>query len=417
MKQIIIEGNKELSGTINIGGAKNSLVALLPAAVLSDRKVVIENVPNISDKVALLEILRYLNVEVEEHEHTLIVNPINMENKVITELYSNKLRASYYFMGVLLSKYKKAEVCLPGGCKIGQRPMNFHLDAFEKLGAKITSDGDKYSITADELIGTDIKLPFASVGATINIMYAAVKATGVTTINNAAKEVEIINIGEFLNSMGAKIEGLGTDQIIITGVNFLSEGKISVIPDRIEAGTYVILGALLGKDFKVNGFISEYNKSLLSYLDAMGVDYKIHDKSIILNKSKSIKSVDITSEVYPGFPTDLGQPIQILMTQAKGQSTFNETIYENRMMHVKYLNKMGAGIEYTNNKAIINGPINLVGAQITAKDLRGGAALVLAGLIATGTTTINDVDFILRGYENIINKLNKVGANIKIAEI
>lgn len=417
MKKIIIEGNKKLSGTIKIGGAKNSVVALLPAALLSDGIVTVNNVPNISDKESLLEILNYLNAEVKEDNNTLIIDNKNVENKVITSVFSKKLRASYYLMGVLLSKYRHAEVYIPGGCKIGKRPIDLHLEAFEKLGAKIVVDGDKYTITADELIGTTIPLRFASVGATINILFASVKAKGITTIQNAAKEVEIINICELLNNMGAKISGIGTSELVVEGVEKLTDAQISVIPDRIEAGTYVILGSLLGDNLCVDGFVKEYNEALLNALDKIGVKYKIEENRMYISKTSDLKNINISSEVYPGFPTDLGQPMQILLTQCNGTSKFTETIYENRMLHIKYLKKMGANIENSKMEANITGVSNLEGANITAKDLRGGAALVLAGLIANGTTIINDVDYILRGYENIINKLTKVGAIIRIEEI
>lgn len=417
MKKIIIEGNKKLSGAIKIGGAKNSVVALLPAALLSDGIVTVNNVPNISDKESLLEILNYLNAEVKEDNNTLIIDNKNVENKVITSVFSKKLRASYYLMGVLLSKYRHAEVYIPGGCKIGKRPIDLHLEAFEKLGAKIVVDGDKYTITADELIGTTIPLRFASVGATINILFASVKAKGITTIQNAAKEVEIINICELLNNMGAKISGIGTSELVVEGVEKLTDAQISVIPDRIEAGTYVILGSLLGDNLCVDGFVKEYNEALLNALDKIGVKYKIEENRMYISKTSDLKNINISSEVYPGFPTDLGQPMQILLTQCNGTSKFTETIYENRMLHIKYLKKMGANIENSKMEANITGVSNLEGANITAKDLRGGAALVLAGLIANGTTIINDVDYILRGYENIINKLTKVGAIIRIEEI
>ncbi|MFI3260760.1 MAG: UDP-N-acetylglucosamine 1-carboxyvinyltransferase [bacterium] len=417
MKKIIIEGNKELSGKIKIGGAKNSLVALLPAAVLSNGNVTINNVPQISDKNALLEIFEYLGAEIKIENTSITINSENVQNKAITKDLCEKLRASYYFMGALLAKYNYAEVYMPGGCKIGARPIDIHLEGFKKLGADVIINEDKYIIKADKLVGAEIPLDFPSVGATINIMFAAVKAEGKTIITNAAKEVEIINIGNLLQNMGAKIEGLGTSEIIIEGVNYLSDAEISVIPDRIEGGTYIILGALLGKDFTVEGFVPEYSKNLLDQLDMMEIKYEIGDNQIKINKANFAKSVDIISKVHPGFPTDLGQPMHVLLTQAQGVSTFTETIYENRMLHIKYLTKMGANIKVEGNKAIITGKTNLVGAQITADDLRGGAALVLAGLIAEGTTVINDVDYILRGYENIINKLTEIGANIRIEEI
>lgn len=417
MKRIIIEGSNTLSGTIKIGGAKNSLVALIPAAILSDEEVVINNVPNISDKGALLEILEHLNVDFEHLTSSLKINTKNLTNKLITEELSKKLRASYYYMGALLGKFNKCEIYMPGGCKIGPRPIDMHLDAFEMMGVKVKEEGEKYLLETSDLHGANINLKFPSVGATINIIFAAVRARGVTVIDNAAKEVEIINIGEFLNNMGAKISGLGTSKITIEGVSYLGKSEISVIPDRIESGTYVILGALLGDNLVIDGFIPEYNKALLNILNKMNVEYELKSHTIKISRDNDIKPLDITTGVYPEFPTDLGQPIQILLTQAKGKSFFKETIYETRMMHVKYLNKMGAGIENTNTTATINGPVKLKGSKLSADDLRGGAALVLAGLIAKGTTEIDNSDFILRGYENIINKLSEVGAKIRIEEI
>ena len=417
MKKIIIDGGRKLTGKINISGAKNSLVALIPAAILSDDIAEIYNVPNISDKHALLEILDYLKVDVVDIHSKLIISTKKMQNKEINEYFSKKLRASYYFMGALLAKYKRAEVHIPGGCKIGKRPIDLHIMGFEKMGAVVRVEEEKYIIEAENLHGADIEFSFPSVGATINIMLAASKAKGITTIKNAAKEVEIINIGNFLISMGCKITGLGTSEITIEGINELKKGKISVIPDRIEAGTYVILGALLGENLLIEGFIKEYNQALIEQLDKMGVNFSINKDSILLNKVENIKPTNVVSGAYPEFPTDLGQPMQLLLTQATGKSTFKETIYENRMGHIKYLNKMGASIIVKNNEAIFDGPTKLKGDIITAVDLRGGAALVIAGLLANGTTVINDVDHILRGYENIIYKLTEVGAIIRIEEI
>ncbi len=417
MKKIIIEGNKILSGKIKIGGAKNSVVALIPAAILASGNVKITNVPNISDKDALIEILKLLNIKVKNKKDTIEIDPSKMINTVIPEDLSSKLRASYYFMGALLAKYKHVEMYFPGGCNIGSRPIDLHLKGFESLGAKIEKEDSKYIITADKLKGNSIFLDFASVGATINIMIAATMAEGTTIINNAAREAEITNIAELLNNMGAKISGAGTEQIKIEGVTKMHGAEIKVIPDRIEAGTYIIMGALLGKNLEIDGMIPEHNIVLLNKLQEMGVDFKLDNHRIILNKSNNLKPTNVRSVVYPGFPTDLGQPMAVLLTQANGISLFEETIWENRMGHVKYLNQMGANIEAERQHAKITGPTKLHGAEITATDLRAGAALVTAGLIADGTTIINDVEHILRGYERIINKLSDVGANIKIVEV
>lgn len=417
MKRIIIEGNHPLSGKIKIGGAKNSVVALIPAAIMATGPVKISNVPNISDKDALLEILKLLNVSVHRGSGTIEIDASNLENKVIPETLSNKLRASYYFMGALLARFKKVEMYFPGGCNIGSRPIDLHLKGFEALGANITKEDSKYLIEAKELKGADIFLDFASVGATVNIMIAASMAKGTTHIMNAAREAEISNIAELLNNMGAKIKGAGTEQITIEGVDELHGAEIKVIPDRIEAGTYIIMGALLGDNLTIEGMIPEHNIVLLNKLQEMGVNFKLQNHKIILNKADNLKPTNVRTVVYPGFPTDLGQPMAVLLTQAHGISLFEETIWENRMGHVKYLNKMGANIKAERQHAKITGPTPLHGEEITATDLRAGAALVTAGLIAEGTTIINDAEHILRGYERIIAKLTAVGAKIKIVEV
>ena len=417
MKQIIIEGKRSLTGTIQIGGAKNSAVALIPASILADGIVTIKNVPNISDKTALIEILNLLNVKVDDRNSEMIIDTTEMENKVITEELSNKLRASYYFMGALLGKYNHVEMYFPGGCNIGARPIDLHLNGFEALGAKIEKIDSKYIIDSSNLKGTEIYLDFASVGATINIMFAAVKAEGTTIINNAAREAEIKNIADLLNKMGARIEGAGTDVITIHGVEKLHGAEITVISDRIEAGTYIIMGALLGENLQIKGVNPKHLSVVLNKLEDMGVQFDIKGDTLTINKCTKLEAVNIRTVVYPGFPTDLGQPMSVLLTQANGTSLFEETIWENRMGHVKYLNKMGANIKAERQHATIVGPTKLHGEEITATDLRAGAALVTAGLIAEGTTIINDVEHILRGYERIITKLSDVGANIKIVEI
>lgn len=420
MKEIIINGGKTLSGNIYIGGAKNSVVALIPAALLSNDVCNINKVPNISDKDALIDILKVLSVNASFKETSIIIDSTNLQNKVIPEDLSQKLRASYYFMGVLLAKFKHVEMYLPGGCNIGTRPIDLHLKGFEALGAKVFHDEKthKYTLEADELIGTRIKLDFASVGATINIMYAACLAKGTTILENAAKEIEIINIADFLNKMGAKINGAGTSTITIEGVEKLKGTTIDVIPDRIEAGTYLMIGAMIGDNLTVCGIEPSQLKALFDKFDDMGIKYKIADDKVTISKSNNIMPINIKTLVYPGFPTDLGQPMSVLLTQANGTSYFEETIWEKRMQHVKYLNMMGANIKLQDNThSIINGPTKLKGCHINATDLRGGAALVMAGLIAEGTTTISNIEYILRGYENLINKLSKVGADIKIIDV
>ena len=418
MKRIQVEGNHLLSGTINISGAKNSAVALVPASLLSDEEVKIENIPNISDIDALNEILEYLGAKVERNKDCIIINPKSIVNKEIPENISKKLRASYYFMAALLGKYKKVEMYFPGGCSIGARPIDQTLKAFEKLGAKIIKNKNKYTITAEYLKGAHIYLDMPSVGATINTILVSVKARGETIIENAAKEPEIVSVATFLNNMGARITGAGTSEIKISGVDYLAKGFTEVIPDRIEAGTYLILGALIGKDLKINNIIPKHIESLTDKLKEIGFDLKIGFDYIIISTKDNLKPVSIKTLGYPGFPTDLQQPFTTLLTKCKGISYVEETIYENRFKNVEYLNKMGANIEIiTDHKIKIQGPTNLTCSNVYATDLRGGASVLLAALASKGVSNIYDVEHLLRGYENIVEKLSNVGAKIKIEEI
>lgn len=375
------------------------------------------NVPEISDINSLEEILKYLGVKFSRATESIIINAKDMTNKEIPEDISRKLRASYYFMGALLSKYKKVEMYFPGGCNIGSRPINLHLDGFKKLGATIIEENDKYTIEAKKLVGTKIDLELASVGATINIILAATKAKGITTITNAACEPEIKNVCDLLNSMGAKITGAGTSTIKIKGVSKLKKGYVEVIPDRIEAGTYIIIGSLIGENLKIDNIIPEHLEALTTKLLESNANIEIGRDYVLTSASQELKSVDVETYYFPGFPTDLQQPFSVYLTQAKGVSTLKETIYENRFMHIPYLNRMGANIKIDGDKLKIKGKTPLEGKMVTSTDLRGGAAMIVAGLIAKGTTTINDVEHILRGYEGIVEKLSLVGAKIEIREI
>lgn len=417
MKIMEIEGNRELNGTIRISGAKNATVALIPAAILTDEEATICNVPEITDTDALCDILNELNVDVKRASESIVINPQNMKNVEIAEKFSKKLRASYYFMGALLGKYKKAVMYFPGGCSIGARPIDLHLKGFEALGATVKNEKNKYIVEAEELHGANIYLDIASVGATINIMLAAVKAKGITVIDNAAKEPEIVNVATFLNNMGACISGAGTSTIKIEGVETLHKCFHEVIPDRIEAGTYIIIGALCGKNLKIDNIIPEHVDSLLSKLEEIGTELQVGTDYVIISKSNNYKSTTIKTLVYPGFPTDLQQPFTVLLTQCNGKSKVTETIWENRFMHIPYLKDLGADVTVKNQTATIIGPTKLTGASVVATDLRAGAAMVAAGLLAEGTTTITNVEHILRGYEQIVEKLTSVGAKIKIREI
>lgn len=417
MKKLIIEGKRELSGVVNISGAKNSVVALIPAAMLTDGKCIIRNVPNISDVRLLIEMMKLLGSDIKLENDILYIDNSKAVNHEIDTYYASKMRASYYFMGVLLSKYGYAKISYPGGCTIGARPINFHVNGFEKLGATVNIiDQNIYEISADNLVGNEIFLDIASVGATINIMFASVKAKGKTRIHNAAKEPEIINIADFLNSMGAKVTGAGTSEITIEGVETLHDGEIEVIPDRIEAGTYVIMGALLGNNLVIEGVVKEHLDSLFAKLTEAGCNYKIEGNKVIISKTESLKPVNIKTLVYPGFPTDLGQPMSTFLTQCEGDSIFEETIYENRMRHIKYLNEMGANIDLDGKIAVVHGKTPLKGENVEATDLRAGAAMLVAGMLAEGKTEITNIEHILRGYENIVGKLSAVGASVKLVD-
>ena len=417
MKQIIINGGKELTGEIKISGAKNSAVALVPASILSDGVVKIDNIPGVSDIDALVETLEYLGASVKRDHEYMEIDPTNIVNKEIPERLSKKLRASYYFMGALLGKFKYVQMYFPGGCSIGARPIDQTLKSFRLLGATIVEENNRYTMKADKLVGNHIYLDMPSVGATVNTLLASVRAEGVTILENAAKEPEVVNVATYLNNMGAKISGAGTSEIRIVGVPKLNGCFSEVIPDRIEAGTYTILGALIGNELKISNIIPDHIESLLSKLKEMGISFIVNDDNLIISSSNNLKSVEIRTLGYPGFPTDLQQPLTALLTQCSGTSTLEETIYENRFKNVEYLNKMGANIVQVGPRKIaIAGPSTLTGKDVVATDLRAGACMLLAGLKAKGKTTISDVEHILRGYENLIEKLRAVGADIELID-
>ena len=417
MKQIIIEGNNYLEGTINISGAKNSAVALVPASLLSDDIVTIDNIPDISDIDALNEILKYLGAKVDRNATSMTIDSRNINNKEIPESISSKLRASYYFMSALLGKYKHVEMYFPGGCSIGARPIDQTLKGFRALGATVIEENNKFIIDAEELVGNNVYLDMPSVGATINTILVAVRAKGKTVIENAAKEPEIVNVATFLNQMGAKIRGAGTSKITIIGVEKLGKCYIEVIPDRIEAGTYIIAGALMGKNLRINNIIPGHVEMLLSKMKEMGVNMEIGEDYVTVSKTDNLKPVSVKTLGYPGFATDLQQPLTTLLTQCSGVSKLEETIYENRFQNVEYLNLMGADIKINGRVIDVKGPSKLIANTVRATDLRAGACLVLAALAAEGKTTITDASHVLRGYEKIVEKLTAVGAKIEIEDI
>ena len=411
--QIKIKGQNILTGEVTVSSCKNAAVAILPSVVLASEVVKLFDVPEIEDIKILIKLLKILNIDVHQNGDALTIDTTDIKNVDLVDEDVKKLRASYYFMGALLGRFKHVRMYSPGGCNLGPRPIDLHLKGFEALGAKITKDGNIIQIDADELVGDDIYLDIASVGATINIMLAACFAKGKTTIENAAKEPEIIDLSSMLNKMGAKIRGAGTSEITIIGVSRLKGCIHDIIPDRIEAGTYIIAAAATGKNVTVNNVIPQHIEALTSKLEEMGVKLEIGSDYVKVIEATNLKAVDIITQPFPGFATDLQQPLTTLMTKANGDSHIEETLYLERFRHCDELNLMGANIEHKTGHSVIHGPTPLKGAEITARDLRCGAALVIAGLIAEGETVIKDAYHIYRGYDSIVEKLRSLGAEIE----
>ena len=418
MKKIVINGGRPLKGEVTISGAKNSVVALIPATILADDIVTLDGVPDISDVASLIEIMTIVGAKIERKEDSLIIDPRGVKNMPMPFGKINSLRASYYFYGSLLGRYGQATVGLPGGCDLGPRPIDLHLKAFEAMGAAMTMDGSSMKLATDgkPLQGANIYMDTVSVGATINTILAAVKAEGRTVIENAAREPEIIDVVTLLNNMGAHIRGAGTDIIIIDGVPQLHGTRHQVIPDRIEAGTYIALAAAIGEGIQINNVLYEHLESYIAKLEEMGVRMTISEDSIFVEKQTGLKAIQIKTSPYPGFATDLQQPITPLLLTAAGRGRIVDTIYEKRVNHVPELAKMGANISTLNDHIIYEGPNQLTGSSVKATDLRAGAALVIAGLMASGTTEITNVEYILRGYSDIIHKLTQLGADIQLVE-
>ncbi len=414
MKDVIkIKGNRRLSGTVTISSCKNAAVAILPSVVLASEVVKLFEVPDIQDIQVLIKLLRKLGAEVSQSGDALTIDVTAIKNVDLLDEDVKKLRASYYFMGALLGRFKHVRMYSPGGCNLGPRPIDLHLKGFEALGAKIKQKDDIIEIDADELVGTDIYLDFASVGATINIMLAAIFAKGRTTIENAAKEPEIIDLSSMLNKMGAVVRGAGTSEITIQGVSRLKGCIHDIIPDRIEAGTYIIAAAAMGDNVTVANVIPQHIEALTSKLEEMGVKLEIGSDYVKVISADNLKPVDIITQPFPGFATDLQQPLTTLLTKANGESHVEETIYMERFRHCDELNKMGANIKRSRGKSTIKGVTPLKGCDIIATDLRCGAALVIAGLMAEGETIIHDAYHINRGYESIVEKLRNLGAEIE----
>ena len=418
MRKMLIEGGRLLEGKVRISGAKNSAVALLPAAILADSTVSIEGLPEISDVKILGEILEEIGADVSWSSNRKInIDPANLVPMALPNGKVKQLRASYYFMGAMLGKFKTAVIGLPGGCHLGPRPIDQHIKGFEALGAEVTTEHGAIYLRAKELVGARIYLDVVSVGATINIMLAAVLAKGKTIIENAAKEPEIIDVATLLTNMGAKIKGVGTDIIRIEGVPSLRGCQHTIIPDRIEAGTYAILAAAQGKEVIIDNVIPQHLESVLAKLREMGVTVEENDEQLLVIPQKNLKSVDIKTLVYPGFPTDLQQPFTALLTKAAHTGVVTDTIYSARFKHIDELRRMNASIKVEGGSAIVSGPVQLEGARVKASDLRAGAALVIAGLMAKGTTEITGLEHIERGYENIKEKLINLGAKVRYEDM
>ena len=408
-----INGGHRLQGTVKVSGAKNSAVALIPASILANSSVTIGGIPEISDAWTLKALLEEIGGEVSFKDGMMTIDPSNMIAMPLPNGNVKKLRASYYLMGAMLGRFKKAVIGLPGGCFLGPRPIDQHIKGFEALGAKVTNEHGAIYLRADELRGAKIYLDVASVGATINIMLAAVLAKGRTVIENAAKEPEIIDVATLLSNMGAKIKGAGTSVIRIDGVEELHGTKHVIIPDRIEAATFMIMAAAIGDGVTIDNVIPLHLDSVTAKLREMGVVVEEDEESIFIPKQGTLHAVDVKTLVYPGFPTDVQQPLSVLMTQAVGASKVTDTIYSARFKHIDELRRMSAKARVEGNTAIIEGPTQLEGSVVTATDLRAGAALVLAGILAKGETEIHDIYHIERGYSSLIEKLCALGADIR----
>jgi len=413
--KFLITGREPLQGEIKVSGAKNAVLPILAASLLADSPSKIQDIPKLRDVTHLCSIISKMGAKVEHTGHEVIIDPCTLNILETDHELARKLRASYYILGALLSKYNWARTSLPGGCNIGNRPIDLHLKGFKALGAEVKLDHGVVEVKADKLSGDRIYLDYPSVGATINIMLAATLADGKTVIENAAREPEIVDLANYLTVMGADIKGVGTDIIKINGVDKLHGDEHRIIPDRIEAGTYMIAAALTEGDVYVRNVLTEHVKPLIAKLHEMGVILQEDISGVKVKGIKNLNTVDIKTLPYPGFPTDLQSQIMVLLTQADGTSLVTETVWENRFMHVDELKRMGADIKIDGHSALIK-PNELTGAEVTATDLRAGAALILAGLKAEGQTEIAEIHHIERGYENIDKKLSSIGASIKKIE-
>lgn len=417
MEQYVIKGGNPLYGEVEIGGAKNAALAILAAAIMTDETVTIDNLPNVRDINVLLQAIEEIGAHVERVDiHKVKINGSFIRGVNVDNEFIRRIRASYYLIGALLGKYKHAEVALPGGCDIGSRPIDLHMKGFRSMGADIDIAHGLVIARAKELKGTHIYMDKVSVGATINIMMAAAMADGKTVIENAAKEPHVVDVANFLNSMGANIRGAGTDVIRIVGVEKLHATEYSVIPDQIEAGTFMFAVAAAGGNVLVKNVIPKHLEATTAKLLEVGCQVEEFDDSVRVISDGHLKHTQVTTLPYPGFPTDMQPQMAVLLGIAEGTSTVTESIFENRFKYVDELTRMGADIKVESNIAIISGVKRYTGARVNAPDLRAGAALVIAGLAAEGITVVDDIYYIQRGYEALEEKLTKIGAKIAKVE-
>ena len=415
MSKLLITGRRPLVGEVNISGSKNSSVAIIPAALLGEGTTVLENVPAIRDVQVFAQIIRALGADVSMEQGVMTISPNGFSTYVTDYELVRKLRASYYLMGVLLAKFGRAEVGLPGGCDIGPRPIDQHLKGFQALGADVVVEGGIVRLKADHLRGAPVYLDMPSVGATINIMLAASMAEGTTTIENAAKEPHVVDLANFLNAMGASVHGAGTDVIRVRGTKELRGTGHSIIPDDMESATYMMMAAATGGDIEIKGVITKHLEPIVAKLKEADAHIEQNGDFIEVSGPERPKSVNVRTMPYPGFPTDAQQPLTAVLARATGVSIVHESMYDNRLGHINELVKMGAKARVQGRTAIIEGVEKLTGAPVTVSDLRAGASLVIAGLSAEGTTEIHGLEIIERGYDSIIDKLRSLGAEVEVA--
>ena len=414
MEKFVIKGGRTLNGEVEISGAKNAAVAIIPAVILSDEACVLENVPQISDVSISLRILIEMGADVKFlDKNTVRIDATGITEPIVPYEMAKHMRASYYFLGTLLGKFRRARVAMPGGCYLGDRPIDQHLKAFTALGAECALDHGMIDIHAENLIGSQIYFDMVTVGATINTMLAAVKATGMTVIENAAKEPHIVDLANFLNSMGADVRGAGTDVIKIRGVEKMHGCTYSIIPDQIEAGTYMVAAAACGGDVLVKNVIPKHLESITAKLEEAGAEVIEYDDAVRVTRFKALSKCNVKTMPHPGFPTDMQPQMAVLLSIANGTSILSESVWDNRFQYVQLLLRMGADIQVDGKVAVIVGVPRLDGTTVRATDLRAGAAMIIAGLVAEGTTTVEDTIYVERGYEDVVEKFSALGADIK----